>query len=604
MEGNLNYLFNNENKEDEKKKQDKEEKRKKNQNREDQGEQETPPGDNFGSEPVEQETPPGDEFGDVDDEQEDREEKKRNEEEKKEKKEAIEEVEKKKGIQNEEDEDKPLAEPTTKTSEDTHGGDEATNSIENSPNVSENGEEGGNMMENQGEGEGQGQGEGQGEGQGGGGDQGKGEEGGNMMENQGEGDQEMPPGGSSEGRDGGQEGQGAGQGQSKGQGQGNYGKKSNNNNSNNKPEENSKSEPEQENEEENESKQKSETKSNNDNENNSSTQKQNDDNDNNNNDNDEGENENNNIKPQGKMDEEEIEDTEEDDNIGIAISSDKSPGEGGYARASIAQIKTDRKTGNLATRFSTFINKFAKQPNYLHQSGKEDIDIRRAIKRSITKEPIETVYVGNKRNRVILFLDDSGSMTQYSDLLSDLATIAKRRGDVVVLKAPNGNPYLPNEVVINPSKRARVLEELSKVGINIPPNVIKEMAKKSNYTGIDLSDIIKGLAKNQKIIFVGDFDGNDFPIELSQNNQVVWLAPVIQENIDGYHTDYDLYRDFKGMFVRLLTEKELARAIDELARIGYQPKKFLNFIENYDELLDKEYEEDYDDYEEEQYEDN
>ena len=582
MEGNLNYLFKDENKEDEKKKQDKEEKREKNENREEQGEQEMPPGDDFGSEPgeqgeqgeqQEQEMPAGDDFGDVDDEQEDKEEKKRNKEEKKEKKEAIEEVEKKKGIQNEEDEDKPLAEPSTKTSEDTHGGDEATNSIENSPNMSENGEEGGNMMENQGEGEG---------------------------------DQEMPPGGASEGRDGGQEGEGAGQGQGKGQGQGNYGKKSKNGNSG-KSEENSKSESEQENEEENESKQESETKSNNDNENNSSTQKQNNDNDNtNNNDDDEDENENNNIKPQDNMSEKEIEDTEEDDmDIDIEITSDKSPGEGGYARASIAQIKTDRKTGNLATRFSTFINKFAKQPNYLHQSGKEDIDIRRAIRRSITKEPVETVYVGNKRNRVILFLDDSGSMTQYSDLLSDLATIAKRRGDVLVLKAPNGVPYLPSEVIKNPSKRARVLEELSKVGINIPPNVIKEMAKKTNYNNnIDIADIIKGLAKNQKIIFVGDFDGNDFPIELSQNNQVVWLAPVLQENIDGYHTDYDLYRDFKGMFVRLLTEKELARAIDELARIGYQPKKFLNFIENYDELLEKEYEEDYDEYEEEQYEDN
>uniref|UniRef100_A0A7J3MX68 VWA-like domain-containing protein n=1 Tax=Ignisphaera aggregans TaxID=334771 RepID=A0A7J3MX68_9CREN len=107
--------------------------------------------------------------------------------------------------------------------------------------------------------------------------------------------------------------------------------------------------------------------------------------------------------------------------------------------------------------------------------------------RRYTKKPLKSCMVSRVRDQVVLILDNSGSMDWWKENILEIADVAMKRKDVEIYIAPNGfiESRIENgeEVLMSDEER----EELMKM------------------TG-------------RTIIYVGDFDGADTPIQLSWRN--------------------------------------------------------------------------------------
>ncbi|MMZ68104.1 hypothetical protein D1872_307540 [compost metagenome] len=105
---------------------------------------------------------------------------------------------------------------------------------------------------------------------------------------------------------------------------------------------------------------------------------------------------------------------------------------------------------------------------------------------------------------------------------------------------------------------------------------------------------MKSLA-GRKIIYVGDYDGADTPIELSKVSEVVWIAP---ETRYRYAINHDWVEhddsEFKGVFIRAWNLDEMFEGLKRVTRF-YNLRIDLHENNVYED--DEEYEDDYyDDY--------
>ena len=174
-------------------------------------------------------------------------------------------------------------------------------------------------------------------------------------------------------------------------------------------------------------------------------------------------------------------------------------------------------------------------------SGYDELSIREIIKRVMDKRALNKCYTTKIRETVYLILDNSGSMCWWAELLQQLSAIAERRKDVEIIIAPNG--YCWDE------QEAKKLEKL-----------FKEQKK--------------------IIIYVGDFDGANTPIELSWKNRVYWICPEDRYYFFSSHNwvEYN-ENDFDGMFFRVFTENTLIKA---LKKMRTWKKGFYDFEEEHE----------------------
>jgi len=146
------------------------------------------------------------------------------------------------------------------------------------------------------------------------------------------------------------------------------------------------------------------------------------------------------------------------------------------------------------------------------------------------------------RERVVIILDNSGSMRWWADNVQLLAEIAHRRGDIEIYIAPNGR--------------------------------IEHKIEKGRPVQVDHGEVVKEL-KGRVVIYVGDYDGANTPIELSWSNFVVWFAPESRYRRFRSH-DWVAYdeKDFKGVFARVFTLNEM---IDAMRRISPYGQRWLDY---------------------------
>ena len=86
---------------------------------------------------------------------------------------------------------------------------------------------------------------------------------------------------------------------------------------------------------------------------------------------------------------------------------------------------------------------------------------------------------------------------------------------------------------------------------------------------MDHGTVLKGL-QNRKVIYVGDFDGTDTAIQLSWNNNVVWVCPESRyrrfRSHDWVHYDES---SFRGAFLRVYSLEEMFSAFRRLLAYQY-----------------------------------
>ena len=187
----------------------------------------------------------------------------------------------------------------------------------------------------------------------------------------------------------------------------------------------------------------------------------------------------------------------------------------------------------LQTEFYRFLELFSEEKTKIFAfSSPEEYNIKKLMFKQFEKKPLSFYKQARVRDTVLLILDNSGSMEWWAEAVSALAQLALERGGVEVFIAPNGC----------------IEEKLVKEGKSIPA---------------DRAAVMK--TAGRKIIYVGDFDGADTPVELSWRNEVVWVCPEPRYRRFESH-DWVSYTesDFKGAFLRVYTISELFAALKRL----------------------------------------
>jgi len=184
------------------------------------------------------------------------------------------------------------------------------------------------------------------------------------------------------------------------------------------------------------------------------------------------------------------------------------------------------------TEFYRFIEMVAEEKTKFYDPyNAEEYNVKKLMFRQFERKPLSHYRMARVREAVVLLLDNSCSMKWWAKNLQVLAELAMKRNDVEVYLAPNG----VIEEMIHPRKE------------KVPHN-----------------DVIKKL-RNRKIIYVGDFDGANTPIELSWFNDVIWICPESRYRYFREH-DWVSYDEpqFKGAFLRIFTLEQMFSAFRKL----------------------------------------
>ena len=204
------------------------------------------------------------------------------------------------------------------------------------------------------------------------------------------------------------------------------------------------------------------------------------------------------------------------------------------------------------TEFYRFLEMFAEEKMKMFDNKQpEEYNIKKLMLRKYERKSLN-YYKGNKiKDTVILILDNSGSMEWWSRNLGILSLIALQRNDIQIYIAPNG--------------------EIQHI-----------ITKHYDYIPVDHMQVFKSLV-NKKIIYVGDYDGADIPIELSWHNDVIWICPETRYRKFLSHSWVNYSEDrFNGVFIRAYDLNEMFQGLKKITRYS---KLFIDFHIN-DEFQD------------------
>ncbi|MEM1696229.1 MAG: hypothetical protein QW579_01205 [Desulfurococcaceae archaeon] len=211
--------------------------------------------------------------------------------------------------------------------------------------------------------------------------------------------------------------------------------------------------------------------------------------------------------------------------------------------------KLDTGSSELRYRFYNFIEKIAEEETKIEDPrGYDRYSMKTLMMRRYTKKPLKSCMVSRVRDQVVLILDNSGSMDWWKENILEIADVAMKRKDVEIYIAPNG-----------------FIESRIENGEEVPVSD-EEREELMKMTG-------------RTIIYVGDFDGADTPIQLSWRNKVYWFCPESRYRRFRSH-DWVSYDEehFKGVFVRCWNLEEF---IDSLAKITNYRRMFVDYHEHH-----------------------
>ena len=188
------------------------------------------------------------------------------------------------------------------------------------------------------------------------------------------------------------------------------------------------------------------------------------------------------------------------------------------------------------------------------------LNVKKLMMRQYERKPINAYYYFRTRSQVFLILDNSGSMTWLIDELDTFFKAALKRKDVIIYVAPNGH-----------------IEEYYN-------------DKTKRFELIDHEDAIQQIIKSSlPVVYIGDFDGANTPIELSWTNRVYWICPETRYKYFSHHDwvgrcvkvdshdnckDFQPYYedDFKGFFGRTFDDEEMITVLKEFAKNVYKQR--------------------------------
>ena len=171
-------------------------------------------------------------------------------------------------------------------------------------------------------------------------------------------------------------------------------------------------------------------------------------------------------------------------------------------------------------------------------SQTQALNLKKLLFRQYERKSITSYYYYKQRSQAILVLDNSGSMQWLQEVLDTFFAVALKRKDVQVFIAPNG--VIEDEY----NEKTKKFQEISH----------EEAMRTIVQTGLP-------------VLYIGDFDGANTPIELSWTNQVYWICTETRYKYFSEH-DWVSYNEeqFKGFFGRAWNAEEIVLVIKEFAK--------------------------------------
>jgi len=223
-----------------------------------------------------------------------------------------------------------------------------------------------------------------------------------------------------------------------------------------------------------------------------------------------------------------------------------------YNTQQVVEICSENNDSSLRyyqTEFYRFIEMIAEEKTKIFDyRSSEEYNIKKLMFRPFEKKPLNHYIQSRVKDSVVLILDNSGSMNWWADNLMILAKLALNRDDIEIYIAPNG--------------------------------AIEDRLTKTRRISVSHDSIMKSLS-GRKIIYVGDYDGANNPIELSWRNEVVWICPESRYRRFNAHNwvKYSEY-DFKGAFMRVYDLNEMFHAFKMLLSRQYVNGIWIDLHEN------------------------
>jgi len=191
----------------------------------------------------------------------------------------------------------------------------------------------------------------------------------------------------------------------------------------------------------------------------------------------------------------------------------------------------------LQTEFYRLLEMLAEEktkqfdPSLVGGLVKAEYDVKKMALRRYEGKPPTKYKAPRVRESVVLVLDNSGSMVEWANMLRAMAELAAKRRDVEVYLAPNG--YVEEQIA--PVRRK-----------------------------VKHDDFMKKMS-GRKVIYVGDFDGANTPIELSWRNEVIWIAPEGRYKRFLAHSwvKYDESK-YKGAFIRAFNIDDVMKSLKKV----------------------------------------
>lgn len=212
-------------------------------------------------------------------------------------------------------------------------------------------------------------------------------------------------------------------------------------------------------------------------------------------------------------------------------------------------VKFDKQIydSELAYRFYSFIERIAEVKTKIEDPRGFDIySMKELMMRQYTKKTLNSCKVTRVKDSVVVVIDNSGSMNWWYDILNEIFEIMVRRRDVELYIAPNG--YFEERV--------------------------DEIGREIVY-----HDIMMRRLNGRIIVYIGDYDGTDTPVLLSKRNRVYWFCNESRYRRFLSH-DWVHYSEseFRGMWFRVYDKEDLKRALRIAS--GQFRNKFFDFHEN------------------------
>ena len=189
----------------------------------------------------------------------------------------------------------------------------------------------------------------------------------------------------------------------------------------------------------------------------------------------------------------------------------------------------------LSRTLYDFIEYVADETKVFNNLSADYYEPKKLMLRRYQGKSLNATKSGKVRETIVVLLDNSGSMDWVREHVLETARALIQRHDAEIYFTPNG--YI--ETQLTKQGEVQVKHE----------NVIDKI-----------------VSQQLKVLYLGDYDGANTPIELSWKTKVFWLCPESRYRRFRSHdwVSYD-ESDFRGFFARTYDANEMVQALKRFA---------------------------------------